>query len=180
MEKAITIPESFYQFADVLIDSYFIIDLEHNIVDFNKTFHSILPRQAARNLKGKKCYDVLKLDICQANCIARECWKQDRSVRLDEINGRVATEEQQFRFILCAIPIRNNNGELIGAMEMQRNVTDEAMVQVKYQQLMDFQSAKQKKLEDDLQERTQQLLEASRKLQAARHDLIRAKTELFG
>ncbi len=174
------LPPSLMQFSEIIIDSYFIVDMERNIIDFNRAFHSMLPRSVARNLKTKKCYEVLQLDICSDNCIARECWKTNRQVRLDEIKGHVLGEEASLRFILSAIPIRNEQGETIGAMEMQRNVTDEALVQTKYQKQVDASTRQQQELEEDLQTRTKRLLDVSRRLYDVQRALLRAKTDLFG
>lgn len=174
------VPESLGQFAEVIIDSYFIIDVEHNIVDYNRGFVAMLPRAVARKLKTKKCHEVLQLDICKENCIAKQCWKLGRQVRLDEISGRIPGEPQEMRFILSCIPIHDEAGKVIGALEMQRNVTDEAMVQVKYQTQMEATSRKQSEMEEVLLHRTRRLLEVSRRLYRAQRDLLRAKTELFG
>jgi hypothetical protein len=168
------------EFSEIIIDSFFIVDLERNIIDFNRAFHSMLPRAAARNLKTKKCYEVLQLDICKESCIAHQCWKTNRQVRLDEITGRVAGESQDLRFILSAIPIHNEAGVVIGAVEMQRNVTDEAMVQIKYQRQMEATAKAQKQLESDLQARTRRLLEVGRRLYQTQLALHLAKTDFFG
>jgi len=171
---------SLTEFAHIIIDSYFIIDMEHNIVDFNRAFHSMLPRPLARNLKTRKCHEVLQLEICKANCIARQCWEGNRSVRLDEICGRVAGEGDELRFILSAIPIHDAQGKIIGAMEMQRNVTDEAQVQTKYQRQMEASATEKKRLGEDLQLRTKRLFEVSRNLYRLQQELVRVKTELYG
>jgi PAS domain-containing protein len=177
---AMVVPQSLAQFIDIIIDSYFIIDMEHNIVDFNRAFVAMLPRAVARNLKTKKCHEVLQLDICQENCIAKQCWKLGRQVRLDEITGRVPGEAQDLRFILSAIPIRDENGNVIGALEVQRNVTDEALVQIKYQTQMEASTRKQAEAEETLRQRTRRLLEVSRRLYRAQRELLKGKTELFG
>jgi PAS domain-containing protein len=178
--STVTLPPGLEQFARIIIDSYFVIDLEHNIVEFNRAFHSTLPRALARNLTTKKCYEVLRLDICKDKCIARQCWKSASHVRLDEIHGQLSADGPPQRFILSAIPISDSSGQVIGAMEVQRNVTDEALVQVKYQQQVETSAKQQARLEQDLQSRTSSLLEVSRRLYSTQRELVRAKTELFG
>src|SRR5438034_11614810 len=106
---------TFKQWADVFTDSYFVVDAERNIVDFNRAFFSMLPRQVARGLKGKKCYEVLEHDICKTACIAQQCWQQKKQVRLDEITSQIAQAEQPSRFILSAIPIMDDAGNVVGA-----------------------------------------------------------------
>lgn len=173
--------KGFQQFTELLIDSYFVVDLNRNIVDFNRAFFSMVPRQIARKLKSMKCYEVLRLDICAEHCIAQECWKAQRHVRLDEITGVVAgQEDERLRFILSCIPVRDEAGNIIGAIEMQRNVTDEAIVQSKYQQQIDASSQELEKLQRELKERTRRVLDLSRQLSQHQLSLLRAKTELFG
>src|SRR5215468_5303513 len=121
--------------SDVIIDSYFICDNDRNIVEFNRAFFSLLPRNIARGLKGKKCYDVLALNICKDRCIAQQCWQDKKQVRLDEIVGQPAGADKPMRFILSAIPIYDDKGNHVGALELQRDVTVEAEVQVKYQEM---------------------------------------------
>ncbi|MCA9668399.1 MAG: PAS domain-containing protein [Myxococcales bacterium] len=172
--------ESLKQFAELLIDSYFVVDLDRNIVDFNRAFYSMLPRSVARKLKTKKCYEVLALSICKDRCIAEQCWKAKSHVRLDEITGSVEGIEGQRRYILSAIPLRDEAGNIVGAIEMQRDVTDEAIVQSKYQQQLDTSSKQLEDRENELERRTKRLLEVSRKLASAQRELVRAKTELLG
>ena len=79
----------FKRVASAIVDSYFVVDSERRIVDFNRAFFAMLPRQMSRGLKGRKCYEVVELNICRDNCIAMQCWRDNRHVRLDEISGSV-------------------------------------------------------------------------------------------
>jgi PAS domain-containing protein len=156
--------QQFKQVSDVIIDSYFICDNERNIVDFNRAFYSLLPRNIARGLKGKKCYDVLALNICKDRCIAQQCWQDKKQVRLDEIDGRPSGGEKPMRFILSAIPILDESGNPIGALELQRDVTDEAEVQVKYQEMLDNEARERERLAGQIRARTKDLLETNQTL----------------
>src|SRR5215207_6155994 len=80
----------FKQVNEALIDAWFVVDNDRNIVDFNRAFFGMLPRNLARGLKGKKCYEVIELNICKDACIAHQCWRDKRQVRLDEITGHVS------------------------------------------------------------------------------------------
>jgi PAS domain-containing protein len=156
--------QQFKQVSDVIIDSWFICDQERNIVDFNRAFFSLLPRNIARGLKGKKCYDVLALNICKERCIAQQCWQDKKQVRLDEIDGRPAGAEKPMRFILSAIPILDEHGKPVGALEIQRDVTDEAEVQVKYQEMLDNEARERERLAGQIRARTKDLLETNQAL----------------
>src|SRR5262245_12277290 len=117
--------QQFKAMSDAVIDSWFVVNNDREIVDYNRAFYGMFPRQVARGLKGKKCYEVLELNICKESCIAQQCWKDRRQVRLDEIKGRVAQGDgTEMRFILSAVPIHDANGNPVGALEIQRNVTD--------------------------------------------------------
>ena len=165
----------FKQISDVIIDSWFICDNERNIVDFNRAFFSLLPRQVARGLKGKKCYDVLALNICRDRCIAQQCWGDKKQVRLDEIDGRPQGSEKNMRFILSAIPILDENGNPVGALEVQRDVTDEAVVQVKYQEMLDTEAQERERLAAQIRTRTKELLDTNQTLLRVQKELLAYK-----
>jgi PAS domain-containing protein len=161
----------FKQHADVIIDSWFVCDAERNIVDFNRAFYSMLPRQVARGLKGKKCYEVLSLNICKDRCIAQQCWQEKKQVRLDEIDGHPAGAEKEQRFILSAVPILDEGGNPVGALEIQRDVTDEAEVQVKYQEMLDNEARERERLVGQIRTRTKELLETNQTLLRVQREL---------
>jgi PAS domain-containing protein len=170
----------FKRVASAIVDSYFIVDTERRIVDFNRTFFSMLPRQVARGLKGKKCYEVIELNICKASCIAQQCWTDNRHVRLDEISGTIIgdSEAQQLRFILSAVPITDANGAHVGALEIQRNVTDEAVVQVKYQEMLETEARERLRLANQIRTRTKELLETNQLLLKTQKELLAYKKGL--
>jgi len=168
----------FKQHADVIIDSWFVCDSERNIVDFNRAFYSMLPRQVARGLKGKKCFEVLSLNICKDRCIAQQCWQEKKQVRLDEIIGHPAGSDKNQRFILSAVPILDEAGNPVGALEIQRDVTDEAEVQVKYQEMLDNEARERERLVAQVRTRTKELLEANQALLRAQRELRAIKKGL--
>ena len=168
----------FKQHADVIIDSWFVCDAERNIVEFNRAFYSMLPRSVARGLKGKKCYEVLSLNICKDRCIAQQCWQDKKQLRLDEIDGRPAGDEKTRRYILSGLPILDDAGNPVGALEIQRDVTDEAEVQVKYQEMLDNEARERERLAGQIRSRTKELLEANQALLRAQRELRAIKKGL--
>ncbi|WP_428267837.1 PAS domain-containing protein [Haliangium sp.] len=173
--------ERFKAVAPAIVDSYFVVDRERRIVDFNRAFYAMLPRQVARGLKGKQCYEVIELNICQSDCIAEQCWQGRRHVRLDEISGKILglTEPQELRFILSAVPISDDEGNYIGALEIQRNVTDEAVVQVKYQEMLDTEAQQRARLASQIRARTRELLETNQRLLETQRELMAYKKGLL-
>jgi PAS domain-containing protein len=170
----------FKRVAPAIVDSYFVVDTERRIVDFNRAFFAMLPRQVARGLKGKHCYDVVEYNICRDECIARQCWTGNRHVRLDEIVGKVAgeAEAKQLRFILSAVPITDEHGQHVGALEIQRNVTDEAVVQVKYQEMLETEARERERLANQIRTRTKELLETNQLLLKTQKELLSYKKGL--
>ncbi len=170
----------FKRVANAIVDSYFIVDTERRIVDFNRAFFALLPRQVARGLKGKRCYEVIDLNICKSECIAKQCWTDNRHVRLDEISGSIIGEAaaQKLRFILSAVPISDENGNHVGALEIQRNVTDEAVVQVKYQEMLETEARERERLANQVRMRTKELLETNQLLLKTQKELLAYKKGL--
>jgi PAS domain-containing protein len=165
--------------APAIVDSYFVVDTERRIVDFNRTFYALLPRQVARGLKGKHCYEVLQHNICHTECIAQQCWADNRHVRLDEISSQIVGEEtQKLRFILSAVPITDERGQHVGALEIQRNVTDEAVVQVKYQEMLETEARERERLANQVRVRTKELLETNQLLLKTQKELLAYKKGL--
>jgi PAS domain-containing protein len=158
--------------SDVIIDSYFVVDHERNIIDFNRAFHAMLPRSVARGLKGKKCYDVLNLHICKEACIAQRCWKSGKHLRLDEIRGKVAKTDKQLTFILSARPFFDDDNNPTGALVVHRNVTDEAQVQVKYQEMLDNAKREREQLKHTIRERNKELLDSTQQLLKVQKELM--------
>jgi PAS domain-containing protein len=172
--------EQFKRVNNAIVDSYFVIDTERRIVDFNRAFFAMLPRGVARGLKGKKCYEVLELNICKNDCIAQQCWTENRHVRLDEINGMILgdNDAKQLRFILSAVPITDDAGNHVGALEIQRNVTDEAVVQVKYQEMLETEARERERLANQIRARTRELLETNQLLLKTQKELLAYKKGL--
>ncbi len=166
--------ERFRPVSDILLDSYFVCDGERNIVDYNRAFFSLFPRTVARTLKGKKCYEVLALNICKDRCIAEQCWQEKRQVRLDEIEGQ-PSEGDKLRFNLSAMPIFDDAGNVIGALELQRDVTDEASVQEKYQEMLDNEARERERLVTQIRSRTKELLEANQLVLTLQRELLAYK-----
>ena len=168
----------FKRVASAIVDSYFVVDTERRIVDFNRAFFALLPRQVARGLKGKRCYEVIDLNICKTECIAQQCWADNRHVRLDEISGSIVGEAQKLRFILSAVPITDEHGNHVSALEIQRNVTDEAVVQVKYQEMLETEARERERLANQVRMRTKELLETNQLLLKTQKELLAYKKGL--
>jgi hypothetical protein len=82
------------------------------------------------------------------------------------------------RFILSAIPILDEAGNPVGALEIQRDVTDEAVVQVKYQEMLDHEARERERLASQIRSRTKELLETNQTLLRVQKELLAYKKGL--
>ena len=82
------------------------------------------------------------------------------------------------RFILSAIPILDESGNPVGALEIQRDVTDEAVVQVKYQEMLDNEARERERLASQIRSRTKELLETNQTLLRVQKELLAYKKGL--
>jgi PAS domain-containing protein len=170
--------QQFKATSDALIDSWFICDSERNIVEYNRTFFSLFPRPEARQLKSRKCYEVMRLTICQNACIAHQCWREQRHVRLDEIDGRPVGQAEDApprRYVLSSIPILDENNNPVGALEIQRDVTDEALVQDKYKTMLETEARERERLASQIRARTRELIETNQLLLKVQKELVQHK-----
>ena len=171
----------FKRVAPAIVDSYFVVDHDKKIVDFNRAFYSMLPRQVARGLKGKKSFEVLELNFGEEADIIDQCWNQSRHVRFDEITGANvgARSAHELRFIVSATPISDEDGEHVGALELLRNVTDEAEVQVKYQEMLETEARERERLASQIRTRAKELLETNQLLLKTQKELLSYKKGLL-
>ncbi|MBI5510821.1 MAG: PAS domain-containing protein [Deltaproteobacteria bacterium] len=117
----------------VFFDSYFVVDRERRIIDFNEGFVQLLGLRPAqrRTLKGTHCYKMLSLDICKDHCIALECVTRGAPVRKEEIHGK-GPNERELVLELSAIPLANEANEITGVFVTHRDVTDERRLKTRY------------------------------------------------
>jgi len=164
--------------SDALTDAWFVVDNERTIVEFNRAFFSLLPRAVARGLKGKKCYEVLELDICKEKCIGNQCWRERQHVRLNDVSGHPAQSEQALRLALVGLPVFDDEGNPVGLLEVQRNLTDETLMQSKYQEMLEKEACERERLTEQIRARTREILETNQLLLKLQKELLAYKKGL--
>ncbi len=148
---------AFQLVKDVVIDAWFTTDPNGVIVDFNRVFFSLFPRNIARKLKGVTLPEIMVMPMD----IVGEAITQNRQVRFDEVVASILETQEEFRFILSAIPLFNDEQALEGTLVVLRNVTDEAMVQIKYQEMLEREARERELLKAELVRRTERLIQIS-------------------
>jgi len=76
------------------------------------------------------------------------------------------------------VPITDEAGRNVGALEIQRNVTDEAVVQVKYQEMLETEARERERLANQVRMRTKELLETNQLLLKTQKELLAYKKGL--
>lgn len=166
--------DAFKQISDVVIDAYFITDAEGRILDYNRAFFRLFPRQVARELGSLSVGEALPME----RDVAAECMDTARHVRLDEIPVRPRGSDAPLRVILSAIPLARSDGGVAGALVILRNVTDEAAIQAKYQEMLETEAAERERLVERVAERTHALVEANELLLELQRELMEYKKGL--
>jgi PAS domain S-box-containing protein len=166
--------DSFKQLSDVVIDAYVIVDQNGVILDYNRAFFALFPRQVARKLKEMRITEAMLVD----RDVAHESMELGRHVRLDEITVRINGAEQEFRMILSGVPVRAPDGSPVGALVILRNVTDEAMIQVKYQEMLETEARERERLNEQIRDRTSALIDTNDLLLSLQRELMDFKKGL--
>jgi PAS domain S-box-containing protein len=166
--------DAFKNISDVVIDAYYVVDPAGLILDYNRAFFAMFPRQISRKLKGMPIGEAV---LAERN-VSKECMEAGRHVRLDEIPMRVQGAEETYRVILSGIPIKDGAGAVLGALVIIRNVTDEAMMQVKYQEMLENEARERERLAEQIKDRTSALVETSELLLGVQRELIEYKKGL--
>jgi PAS domain S-box-containing protein len=125
----------------VFLDSYFVVDRNRRIVRFNEHFVQLVGFRAAqrRQVPGRQCFDLLKLEICRERCIALACLEKNAPVRMSEIKGSTP-DGRALVLELSAVPMRDETGHISGVFVTHRDVTDER--NLKERSVEDAQQAK--------------------------------------
>lgn len=158
--------------SDVFLDSFFIVDPNRTILDYNAAFAAFFPRNVGQSLRGKKCYDLLKLEICSSQCIVHRAFHTRQRVRMDEVRGRCGKGENELVFILSALPFFDSAGEPTGALVLHRDVTAESELQQKYKALLDGEKHERERLLEMIHERTKALIRTNRELFSVQKELL--------
>lgn len=174
MSAPMDLTDAFKQISEVVIDAFFITDAEGRILDYNRAFFRLFPRQVARELRSMAVGDALPME----RDVAAECMAAGRHVRLDEIPVRPLGSDAPRRVILSAIPLARPDGGLGGALVILRDVTDEALIQAKYQALLETEAAERERLAERVRERTSALVEANELLLELQRELMEYKKGL--
>lgn len=159
-----------------LTDGTFVVDPQRNIAEFNRSLlkmHAIENKEI-KKISGSFCRDWVNLEICENRCIVLECLKIGAPVRFDEVKG-IKKSGEEGRFIVSAVPIKNDKGEVVKVLEMHRDVTDEARIHSKYVVLLDKEIKAKEEAEKLVDIRTKELQFANAELKRKEAQLVHSE-----
>ncbi len=108
------------EYLDRVVAPVMAVDREFNIVFINKAGAQILGT-TPKELLGKKCYEVFETDVCgTVNCSVARAMEQDRVCT----GQTVAHGAGDTPFQYAATPLKDANGNIIGALEYLTDVSD--------------------------------------------------------
>jgi nitrogen-specific signal transduction histidine kinase len=168
--------EAVRQLGGAFLDPWVLLDGANTVVDFDARFRGLFARHQARKLKGSRCCQFLRFDVCTDDMhLATRCQSEGRTVRFEEIEAQLDGESEPRRFTLAATPLEDGS-----ALVALRDVTDVASMQQKYRELHGNQTREVDVLQAELARKTKALLDTHLELNRVQSELTRHKKGLFG
>lgn len=137
--------DSLVGFIDEIPNPALIIDREFNLQYINKSGADIVGR-TQKELINTKCYDSLKTDACK-NCVTKKAMEENSKFS-DET--RACPNGSVLDITYSAVPVKNDNGDVIGALEVITDLTEIKTAQRVAQKISDYQNAETDKIKKAL------------------------------
>jgi PAS domain S-box-containing protein len=106
---------------DSIADGVFTVDQDWNITSFNRAAEQItgIPRSEAI---GKKCFDVLRANICEDACALRKTLESGQQ-RIDRRIDILNSEGEKVPVSISTSVLRDADGNVIGGVETFRDLS---------------------------------------------------------
>ncbi len=110
-----------HNLLDSVADGIFAVDSDMRIISFNHAVEK-MTGYAREEAIGKYCKDIFKSEMCRQECSVQKTIHSGESVsgkELDIFNKH----NQPLRVSINASPLRNEQGDIVGAVETLRNLS---------------------------------------------------------
>ncbi len=142
------IMDSIITLIDLAPTPFMIVDKGFNIQFMNKSGAEILGK-TQKELVGLKCYDHFKTDDCQnENCALGKCM---RTGQANTSETKAHPQGRDLDIEYRGLPVRDRDGEIIGALEVVMDLTAIKAAQRKTEKIGAYQQVEVKKLLDRLE-----------------------------
>ena len=133
---------------DSIADGVFTVDHDWRITSFNRAAEEItgVPRGEAI---GQSCREVLKADVCERQCVLRYTKETGREV-VNRTVHIINAKGQRLPVTISTALLKDETGEVIGAVETFRNIIREEDLRKKLEEKYTFQDivSKSHKMQD--------------------------------
>ncbi|MEW5948143.1 MAG: PAS domain-containing protein [Thermodesulfobacteriota bacterium] len=109
---------------DAIQDIINVVDLDFNLTDVNEVLIKVFGLSSKESVLGQKCFEVLKgrKDICPSCAVAEAYRTKAAAYRTSTPEDEVSTGGRVFE--IFAYPIMDKQGNLFGAVEFARDITE--------------------------------------------------------
>lgn len=152
------------QLAQLVTDPLFVVDAERRILHANETFEALFPDPVAESLRGSRCFDVLKLEVCKDQCLALRAIRQGGRVEQQPVHGCVVANGAELVLHASAVPVDYLEGVPVGAMVVYRDAKADTKAQRALRDQLDDELVVRQELEEQLRRQTLDLLDANDEL----------------
>jgi signal transduction histidine kinase len=167
---------------DGLTDAAVVVDGSLRPIAWNRAYvemTGLRPRRFLRTVETNevRCRDFVELSVCDDNCLVKRTFASGRPVRMDELSARsVRVQERASNvFIVSTIPLEGDDGQLVAAVEIYRDVTAENRIQTRYKALLEKERSRAETLEEQVKARTADLEQSVQELKRTRDQLIQSE-----
>ncbi|WP_020676601.1 sigma-54 interaction domain-containing protein [Geopsychrobacter electrodiphilus] len=116
---------------DSVSDGIFAVDRDMRIISFNSAIET-MTGYSRDEVIGQTCHDIFNSEICQQDCLIHKAICAGEKV--DNLELAIYDRQNRpLRVSISASPIRNERGEIVGAVESLRNLAT-PMVQTRQSQ----------------------------------------------
>lgn len=106
---------------DSIADGAFTVDTDLRITSFNRAAQEITGVHCSEAM-GRKCYEVMRADICQETCALKKSIKTGRDVVCNKVYIQ-DVEDYLLPVSVSTSALRNEQGEIIGGVETFRDIS---------------------------------------------------------
>jgi PAS domain-containing protein len=118
-----------------LFDAFFVVDQDRKVIEQNRSFVELSGGgHVASHAQASHCYERIKLEICQKDCIALRAVKAGRAVQVKEIHGSTL-DGRQVVLMGSATPVKNAEGNVESVLVLYRDVTEESSLRERLHRL---------------------------------------------
>ena len=159
-----------------LMDAAVVVDRNLRPLMWNDAYVALTglrPKAFAKAAGVMPCHGLFTLEVCATDCLAKRAFETERLVRYSELHGSSPAAPDQRTLIVSTIPVNDDAGTCIAALETYRDVTAEARIQSRYKVLLDEERRRAELLEQAVEARTKELQASLRELTETRAQLVR-------